>query len=229
MRLPVFLSLLLPLVADAQEKTDSLAREATVEVTVTDMQLKPRKGEEVLFTGAKSGNTLSGITDATGKFNRLLPPGDQYRVSLKSVNDTTMYLVLTVPALDTDEYFTEPFWVNVKIDPPRQYRLDHVYFDVDKASLRPDSYTELGELLLYLQRHDYIKVEIAGHTDNTGDAAHNQQLSQDRANAIRNYLVQKGIKAERLLAKGYGASKPVADNGTEKGRQLNRRTEVKIL
>lgn len=208
---------------------DTLSRIATVKVTVTDLKAHPGKGEEILFRGEKSGKTFSGITDQSGKFIQRLPPGDNYHVSVKSISDTTQYMVLAVPTLEEDEYFTEPFWVNVKFDPPRKYRLDHVHFDVDKASLRPDSYIQLGELIAYLQRHKETRVEIAGHTDNTGTPTHNLQLSQDRANSIVKYLISKGIQASKLEAKGYGAEQPVAENNTEKGKQLNRRTEVRIL
>jgi outer membrane protein OmpA-like peptidoglycan-associated protein len=209
--------------------TDSFPKVATVNVTVTDMKIKPRKGEEVIFRGENTGKVFKGISDAAGKIKQMLPPGDSYHVSVKSISDTTKYTIITVPALAEDEFFTEPFWVNIKFDPPRHYRLDNVHFDFDKATLRPDSYEQLKELLDYLQRHEDIKIEIAGHTDNVGNDVHNLKLSQDRANTISNYLIGKGILAKRLTAKGYGATVPVADNTTEEGRQLNRRTEVKIL
>ena len=73
------------------------------------------------------------------------------------------------------------------------------------------------------------KIEIGGHTDNVGSDADNLKLSQQRAEAIRQYLIKKGIQPARVIAKGYGASEPVADNSTNEGRQNNRRTEVKIL
>lgn len=229
----IFLMILLPLQALQSQQVatpvDTTGRMAMVNVSVTDLKAGPRKGEEVLFRGEKSGHTYSGITAANGKFNQVLPPGDKYHVSVKSIGDTTQYMILAVPPLEEDEYFTEPFWVNVKFDPPRKYRLDHVHFDVDKASLRPDSYAQLGELLAYLERHENIRIEIAGHTDNTGTASHNLQLSQARATTIVNYLTGKGIKPSRLQAKGYGDQQPVAENTTEKGKQLNRRTEVRIL
>jgi outer membrane protein OmpA-like peptidoglycan-associated protein len=209
--------------------TDSFPRMATVNVTVTDMKARPRKGEEVIFRGMNSGKLFTGLSDAAGKLKQTLPPGDSYNVSVKSISDTTKYTVITVPALGDDEYFTDPFWVNIKFDPPSHYRLDNVHFDSDKASLRPDSYEQLKQLLEWLQRHEEIKIEIAGHTDNIGTEVHNLKLSQDRANTIRIYLISKGINANRLTAKGYGATVPVADNSTEEGRQLNRRTEVRIL
>lgn len=212
-----------------KKTTDSVSRMATVDVTVMDMKGKPRKGEEVIFHGEHTGKNFSGYSDAAGKFKQQLPPGDNYHVSVKSISDTTKYTILKVPELAEDEFFTEPFWVKIKMEPARSFRLDHVYFDPDKATLRPDSYKQLTDLLDYLQRHDDINAEIAGHTDNTGTDGHNLKLSQDRANAIRNYLTGKGIKAARLTAKGYGSSQPVADNSTEEGRQLNRRTEVRIL
>ncbi len=212
-----------------QTPADSLSKMATVDVTVTNMKGQPMKGEQVIFRGLATGKLLSGVSDAAGKIKQLLPPGDTYNVSLKSISDTTKYASLVIPALEADEYFTDPFWVNIKFEPVRNYRLDNVHFDTDKATLRPDSYKQLAELLDYLQRHENIKAEIAGHTDNTGTDSHNKQLSQDRANTIRQYLVSKGIKADRLTAKGYGASQPVADNTTTEGRQLNRRTEVRIL
>lgn len=209
--------------------SDSFPKMATVNVTVTDMKARPRKGEEVIFHGENTGKIFSGLSNAAGKLKQVLPPGDSYNVSVKSITDTTKYTILTVPAIAEDEYFTEPFWVNIKFDPPRHYLLDHVHFDFDKATLRPDSYTQLKELLEYLLRHEEVKIEIAGHTDNIGTDAHNLKLSQNRANTILNYLTGKGIKATRLTAKGYGAAEPVADNATEEGRQLNRRTEVRVL
>ncbi len=219
-----------PAIAQQQKPvTDSFPKVATVNVTVTDMKVKPRKGEEVIFRGENTGKVFKGISDAAGKIKQMLPPGDSYHVSVKSISDTTKYTIITVPSLAEDEFFTEPFWVNIKFDPPRHYRLDNVHFDFDKATLRPDSYEQLKELLEYLQRHEDIKIEIAGHTDNVGNDAHNLKLSLDRANTIRNYLIGKGIITSRLIAKGYGATVPVADNTTEEGRQLNRRTEVKIL
>ena len=218
--------------AHAQQQnpvSDSFTKMATVNVTVTDMKARPKKGEDVIFRGENTGKNFSGLSDVAGKIKQILPPGDSYHVSVKSISDTTQYTIITVPALAEDEYFTEPFWVNIKFDPPRHYRLDNVHFDFDKATLRPDSYGQLKELLEYLQRHEEIKIEIAGHTDNVGSDAHNLKLSQERATTIRNDLTGKGIKATRLTAKGYGATVPVADNSTEEGRQLNRRTEVRIL
>jgi outer membrane protein OmpA-like peptidoglycan-associated protein len=74
-----------------------------------------------------------------------------------------------------------------------------------------------------------LKVEISGHTDNLGNATENIKLSTNRAKAVVDYLVNKGIAANRLTYKGFGSTKPIADNGTEKGRAKNRRTEFTVV
>ena len=74
-----------------------------------------------------------------------------------------------------------------------------------------------------------VKIQLAGHTDNIGNAADNLKLSENRSKAVINYLVSKGIDAKRLSYKGFGASQPVADNKTEEGRAINRRTELKVI
>ncbi|HET6995967.1 MAG TPA: OmpA family protein, partial [Chitinophagaceae bacterium] len=202
---------------------------AKVNVVVTDMKGKPSKGEQVLFKGASSQKTVSGISDASGRFSLRLPIGDKYVINVKSITDTTRYGMIDIPVLGADEFYSEPFKVNVKFEAARTYTLDNVHFDFGKASLRSESFAELEELVSYLQHKENIKIEIAGHTDNVGKETDNLKLSQQRAETIRNYLIKKGIQPARVLAKGYGASQPIADNDSDEGRQLNRRTEVKIL
>lgn len=202
---------------------------AKVNVMVRDMKGKPTKGEQILFRSEKTQKVASGRSDASGKFSLQLPVGDKYIITVKSLTDSTKYGVLDIPALGPDEYYTEPFNVDVKYKVATNYTLDNVHFDFGKVTLRPESYAELDELVSYLKYKDDIRVEIAGHTDNVGNAAENMKLSQQRAEAIRNYVIKKGISALRVVAKGYGATQPVADNGTDQGRQLNRRTEVRII
>ena len=106
--------------------------------------------------------------------------------------------------------------------------LKNVFFDFDRAELKPESYVELDKLADYLRKND-IRIEIGGHTDEQGTDEYNDRLSENRAKAVYDYLVGKGISAERLKYKGYGKRMPVADNATEEGRAANRRTEFKII
>jgi outer membrane protein OmpA-like peptidoglycan-associated protein len=101
-----------------------------------------------------------------------------------------------------------------------------ILFDTGKATLQPASDEPLSQVLQMLQQDDSLKVLIEGHTDNLGAPAANQALSEKRAQAVRDWLIAKGIAANRLAAKGYGASKPVADNNTDEGRAKNRRVEL---
>ncbi|MBD2770378.1 OmpA family protein [Hymenobacter sp. BT664] len=106
--------------------------------------------------------------------------------------------------------------------------LRNIFFDTGKATLRPESTAELKRLQKLLVETPDLKLEMAGHTDNVGEAARNQDLSKRRAQAVVTYLTQQGIAATRLTAAGYGESRPVAPNTTRTGRQLNRRTEFKV-
>lgn len=107
--------------------------------------------------------------------------------------------------------------------------LKNIFFDINKFELKPASQAELDILVQLLTENPSVKIEIGGHTDNVGKPSDNLILSNNRAKAVVNYLVSKNIPAQRLLAKGYGETKPIADNKTEEGKAQNRRTEMKVI
>ncbi|MHB1401787.1 MAG: OmpA family protein [Thiobacillus sp.] len=104
--------------------------------------------------------------------------------------------------------------------------LEGVNFDFDKAVIRPQDYTILDQNIVALKEWGDVDVEVAGHTCSIGTEEYNLGLSQRRAEAVRNYLVSKGVSADRLTARGYGESRPVASNATREGRAQNRRVEL---
>lgn len=106
--------------------------------------------------------------------------------------------------------------------------LKNIFFDFNRSELKPESYEELNRLAEYL-RHNDVKIEIGGHTDDQGTDAYNDKLSQERAKSVYEYLVSQGIPASKLSYHGYGKRQPVADNATEEGRAANRRTEFRII
>ena len=107
--------------------------------------------------------------------------------------------------------------------------LKNVFFDTDKSELKPESEAELSRLFLLMKQNPQMKVEISGHTDNVGNREHNATLSKNRAKAVFNYMVNKGIDSGRMTYAGYGFDKPISTNDTPEGRALNRRTEFTII
>ncbi len=107
--------------------------------------------------------------------------------------------------------------------------LKNIYYDVDKATLRTESIAELDRLLRMMQDNPSLKVEIAGHTDSDGSDEHNESLSKARAQSVVSYLSSHGIEFSRLVSQGYGESQPVAGNDNPANKQMNRRTEFKVL
>jgi OOP family OmpA-OmpF porin len=116
-----------------------------------------------------------------------------------------------------------------KAIPADNWVLKGVTFEVNSDVLKAESKATLDEAAATLQPRTSVRLEVQGHTDNTGNAAANQALSEKRAAAVKAYLVDKGIAADRLETKGYGDTAPVADNATAAGRDANRRIEFKVL
>jgi outer membrane protein OmpA-like peptidoglycan-associated protein len=113
---------------------------------------------------------------------------------------------------------------NIVLDLP-----DNISFDVGKAELKPAFMPSLERVAQVLQQYNETRIEIAGHTDSTGSTKTNQILSENRALAIKSYLVNRGIAPERIYAVGYGSSRPIADNATAAGRAKNRRVEITLI
>lgn len=132
--------------------------------------------------------------------------------------------------LKTD--FNKPFVLNIPLEPidtGSTVELKNVFFDVNKSELRPESRTELDKLVAFLLKNPNLKIELGGHTDNTGDKKANQLLSENRAKAVQQYLVSTGkIGVGRLSYRGYGDSRPKVPNDTAENKAKNRRTEFKV-
>jgi outer membrane protein OmpA-like peptidoglycan-associated protein len=217
--------LLLFFVSANAQQPEPTEKEALLIVRVENADHSPREGDQVFFRAKKSKSVFSGKTSAEGKFLLLLPKGDTYAVLYKNFQDSVSYSNLDIqmePGKISYEY-------TITIEPPKVYTLRNVHFDTGKSTLRPESFTALNDLAEVMKAKKKMVVEIAGHTDNVGDDAANQKLSQSRAETVRAWLISKGIAKERITAKGYGETEPTASNDTEEGRQANRRTEVRIL
>jgi outer membrane protein OmpA-like peptidoglycan-associated protein/tetratricopeptide (TPR) repeat protein len=117
----------------------------------------------------------------------------------------------------------------VKAEKGAKIVLNNIFFDFNKSTLRPASYKSLNSLLNTLKKYPIMNIEISGHTDNVGSSKYNQKLSDNRSKVVKDYLVRNGISSSRIAAVGKSFREPIATNDTNEGRQLNRRTEIKIL
>jgi outer membrane protein OmpA-like peptidoglycan-associated protein len=102
-------------------------------------------------------------------------------------------------------------------------------FEVGTTKLLKESYVELDEVVDFLKRNSKVRIELQGHTDNQGSALNDLELSQQRVDKIKSYLVSQGIKSNRVSGKGFGNTRPIASNNTEEERKLNRRVEFVIV
>ena len=116
--------------------------------------------------------------------------------------------------------------VGARVNAKGCWVLEGVDFDTDKWEIKPEDYVILDEVAAVLKRNPTLRVEIEGHTDNRGSEVYNKKLSEKRAEAVKNYFMNKGIEAKRLSAAGYGFSRPVASNDRREGRAQNRRVEL---
>ena len=181
------------------------------------------------ITDNKTGKVTEKFTtnSATGKFLISLPSGGNYGIAVKADGYLFHSENFDIPAGSAYNMVNKTIELkNIKIG--SKIALRNIFFDVGKSSLRPESNAELDRLVKLLKDVPGLKIELSGHTDNTGSAQGNITLSQSRADAVVNYLVSKGIQKTRLTAKGYGSSKPIDTNDTSDGRQNNRRTEFEI-
>jgi outer membrane protein OmpA-like peptidoglycan-associated protein len=103
-----------------------------------------------------------------------------------------------------------------------------ILFDLDSAALRPESRSSLNDLAGNFSRYPDERIEVEGHTDSSGTSEHNQLLSERRANSVRDFLIDGGVRSSQISAIGLGESRPKASNDTPEGRQLNRRVEIHI-
>ncbi len=215
---------ILVITATAQEFKPT-EREVLVVVSVTDNTGKAIENDSVIFFSRRTQKTFSVITNKQGKAEILLPKHDVYEVSYKDLLTKKDYALLEVP----DEKGLFNYSVEIMYEPSRVFTLENVYFEFGKSTLKPESFPALNELVALLKTAPGMEIEISGHTDNIGSKESNLKLSKDRAEAVRQYLIRKGISPSRVVSAGYGDTVPVAGNDSEEGRQMNRRTEVKIL
>ena len=167
-------------------------------------------------------------TDEQGDYFITLPVGKDYvfnvnRKGYLFYSDNFMLSQVAPDSTYEKNIPLQPIEVNASII------LKNIFFETNKFQLDPKSQAELDKIVQLLNDNPTLKIEISGYTDNVGKPSDNLSLSNSRAKSVVSYLIGKGIVSQRLVAKGYGETKPVADNTTEEGKAKNRRTELKVI
>jgi outer membrane protein OmpA-like peptidoglycan-associated protein/tetratricopeptide (TPR) repeat protein len=183
----------------------------------------------VILTDLGSRQVISNLqTDGTGNYLITLPEGHDYAFEVKRKG----YLFFS----ENFSLSSSPGDTVYQIDIPLQPLatgavavLKNIFFEPNRYDLRPESGAELAEIVQLLKDNPTLKIQINGHTDNSGKPADNFKLSEDRAKSVTDYLIAKGIAPARLSSKGWGDTQPISDNSTPEGKAKNRRTELKVL
>ncbi|MGB0931927.1 MAG: OmpA family protein, partial [Chitinophagales bacterium] len=205
---------------------------------VFDSETKDKLAATIELIDLETGDTILETTSdrISGEFLVTLTVGKNYMYNVSKEN----YLFFSENFSLKEAEANKPFLVDIplkKIFVEETFEskigqtvvLKNVFFETNAFDLKPSSNTELNKLVEMLNQYDLLHIEIGGHTDSIGSAEYNLELSENRAESVYNYLLDKGIDSKRLSYHGYGKSQPIAENETEVGRAINRRTEFKVI
>lgn len=201
-----------------------------VKAKITDKitHLPVQASIDLINISSQSSRDRLEIADEDGEIMLCLPLSRNYSFNVSEPG----YLFYSQSILLKDETtLVDPLILDIQLEPiavGAKMELYNIYFETDSFAILPESEPELQKLVSFLKNNGALKVEIQGHTDNTGTPARNQELSELRAKSVVDYLVRNDVSQNRLQYKGYGETQPVATNDTEAGRRLNRRTTIKI-
>jgi outer membrane protein OmpA-like peptidoglycan-associated protein len=205
------------------------ARTLWVKGKVFDSATRKGLPSSVVLTDLATRQVISSLqTDETGNYLITLPEGRDYAFDVKRKG----YLFFSENFSLARGTGDTVYHIDIPLQPLAANAvavLRNIFFDPNKYDLRPESGAELDVVVQLLKDNPTLKIQINGHTDNSGKPADNIKLSEDRARAVTSYLIAKGIAPARLSSRGWGDTQPVADNGTPEGRSRNRRTELKVI
>ena len=200
---------------------------AYVQGVITDAKTKKTIKAEIELVDLRSGRVFkSSDSDEDGNYMFCLPSSTDYALTVRKKN--YLFYSENIQIQNEGSILVKDFKLHA-IQVGQQVRLDNVFFELEAFKLKDASKVELNQILLFMESNPSMVVEIGGHTDASGSQKFNFDLSLQRAKSVKTALVQRGIKEQRILIKGYGMSKPLNSNTTDSDRALNRRTELKII
>ncbi len=208
----------------------------TVKGKLVDSKTGDPIGAKIIYEKLPDG-TVAGITQSdpkTGEYEIKLPAGYLYGIRAEAKDHISenqnldLRNITSETIIEHKDFIMAPIEV-AHIEENAQITLNNIFFDFDKSILKPESFPELDRIVALMNTRTTMQVDIAGHTDATGDSKYNMGLSKRRATAVQKYLTDKRIDKARISVSFYGESKPIETNATKEGRRRNRRVEFKIM
>lgn len=192
----------------------------------TSLPVEAKISYENLATGLNVGVAIS--NPLTGDYQIALPYGVNYGFNASANNFISISDNIDLTAVSEYKEMTRDLYL-VPLETGQVIRINNIFFEFAKADLKTESFSELNRIVKLMEQNPNMEIALGGHTDNVGSEESNLKLSTDRAKAVLNYLVSKGIAQTRITSNGYGKSKPIVENNTEENRALNRRVEFTII
>ncbi|MCU0368966.1 MAG: OmpA family protein [Cyclobacteriaceae bacterium] len=199
------------------------AQNITVKGDITDAARGKFLKAKIVYKSYPTGSISSSFNDST--FSFAIFGSSKYQITA----DAEGYIPRTVivdPKEAVNGVITRDILLTSK---GGTIVLTHLIFEQGKAVINPKSFTELDEVAAMLKENPKMEIQLEGHTDNKGNPEANMKLSQSRVDAVKKYLVGKGVKKDRVKTKAFGGSKPIATENTEEARAKNRRVEMRVL
>ena len=174
-----------------------------------------------------SGKVGEVVCDHDGYYEVTLPEPCNYimRASHEGFLNKETNVIVEIPV--ADDHFTKDIQL-IPIEVGMKVRIDHIYFDFNKANLRDESFAELGRVVHFMIENPTIEIELSGDTDDRGSELYNEELSQDRSDAVMMFLIDREVQASRMISIGYVESQPEVINDSDENRQINRRVQFVI-
>lgn len=203
-------------------------KKRSVEIMIADSETEEGVAAEVMIRNLNRDETIffSAEDVKNGKVTAMLREGDEYEFTIRGAQGYSFHnQVVDMGKQETETFVAEL----VPLKAQTSIRLNNINFATNSAELTPESFPELDRVIHLMQDNPNIVIEISAHSDNVGSAWYNQTLSEKRAQSVVNYLLDFDMQKERIVAKGYGMSKPMVPNTSDENRALNRRVEFKII
>ena len=185
----------------------------------------------LVFESIPYGSEIGIISsnDTSGYYEFYVNTGKEYNVDVSSGDHFKIIEKLEIQSMVVNGEIEKDFYLQPDIKENQVFRLNHLIFEQGQASITPESFVELNRLAALMDKQNEMVIQLEGHTDFRGSKKLNFELSEDRVEAVKNYLIRQGIQAKRVQTKAFGGSRPITKQGSIEAASINRRVEVRIL